>query len=168
MRWRAVRSSADVTKARQTSKVIVLTAVQDSNTNSDPRWDELIAAAALPGFRLEVVAQGPAQLRLILMIDGRAVVLWAGPGNAVVHATELIEELRRRARPTVIAIAQAHGESTESRFRRTGAIYLCGKEAHERLGDVLAASLYSKFPVGQPGWSCSSSLGSDEFYVRSN
>jgi hypothetical protein len=80
-----------------------------------------------------------------------AVVVRVETSDAVDRAVELIDQLSSRTRAIVIVVAEAHDHSTESKLRQTRAIYLCGSEAQERLGDVLAELLESMFPAGPAG-----------------
>jgi len=125
--------------------VIVMTVVGTVPGGGDERWNQTDAPPAPLGFCWEFVPEGPpaVQIRSILRMDVRAVVVWVGAGDAVDRGAKLISRLLGAGLPSVIAIAEAHGPSSESALRQTGAIYLCGNEAQQRLGQLLQSILGS-------------------------
>jgi hypothetical protein len=122
--------------ASQHSQPIVLTAVQAPNAKTPPPWDMLASATTLPGFRFEIVPPGHGQLRAILTLRPRAVVVWVGQ-MAVNQAAEFIAHLLCRAPPGVVAISHRHTVFAESALRQAGAIYLCESEVPGSLRDLL-------------------------------
>ena len=95
------------------------------------------------GFRWHVVEVGPTkrQAREIWLSDAIAAVVFVGRGEAVDRAIDLLHLLRGTGPPVVIAIADPVDVRTEKLLRQTGAIYLCGAEAQQRLADVLREML---------------------------
>jgi hypothetical protein len=123
--------------------VIVMTLVGDAARREDPVWNEIDALPAPPGFCWRFVPEGPfaVQFRSILRMDARAVVVWVGADDAVHRAEKLIDRLLGAGLPIVIAIAEVHDPWGESVLRQAGAVYLCAKEAQERLRHVLESIL---------------------------
>jgi hypothetical protein len=120
--------------------VIVMTVIGDVPADWQPALGNVVAP---PGFSWRFVPEGPlaVQVRSILRIDARAVVVWVGTGDAIDRAAKFIERLLRAGLPVVVAIAEIHDPSTESALREAGAVYLCAHEAQERLCNVMESIL---------------------------
>jgi len=123
--------------------VIVMTLVGNQPHSADPLWNEIDALPAPPGFCWRFVPETPfaLQCRSILRMDPRVVVVWVGTDDAVNQAAKLISRLLGAGLPIVIAIAEVHDPGTESVLRQSGALYICAKEAQQRLGHVLESML---------------------------
>jgi hypothetical protein len=132
---------AAMRRTNQMMSVIVMTVVGDVPENSQAALDD--AFPAPPGFRWRFVPEGsPAvQVRSILRLDARAVVVWVGAGDAVDRGAKLITRLLGAGLPIVIAVAEMHDPERESLLRQAGALYICGNEARQRLSDVLGSIL---------------------------
>lgn len=120
---------------------IVITVIGHGRHRWPDAWDELCPSP--PGFRWRFVPEDSlgSQVRSILRIEPQAVVVWVGSGQAIDRAQELTRRLRSVGLPIVIVIAQEHDPATELLLRQSGAMYLCGDEAEERLGQMLASML---------------------------
>ena len=125
------------------ASVIVMTMVGNASRCRDPLWSEIDALPAPPAFRWCFVADGPCavQVRSILRMNARAVVVWIGQGDAINRAAKLIGRLLGAGLPIVIAIAEVHDRCGESALRQAGALYICASEVQERLGLVLQSIL---------------------------
>jgi hypothetical protein len=132
---------APMRSTNQMIPMIVMTVIGDIPRHWDPTRGEVFAAPA--GFCWRFVPDGPAavQLRTILRIDARAVVVWVGAGDAIDRAAKLIDRLLGAGLPIVIAVAEMHDPSRESALRQAGALYICANEAQQRLCDVLESTL---------------------------
>jgi len=130
--------------------VIVMTVIGDIPGHWQPSLGDVFAAP--PGFCWRLVPEGPpaVQVRSILRMEARAVVVWVGAGDTLDRGEKLIARLLGAGLPIVIAVAEMHDPYTESVLRQAGALYICANEAHERLGDVLASILGSHSPRGEP------------------
>jgi hypothetical protein len=94
-------------------------------------------------FRWHIVGTGPTkrQARELWISEAVAAVVFVGPGQAMDRAIELLHLLRGTGPPVLVAIAEPTDVQTERLLRQTGAIYLCGPEARQRLVDVLREPL---------------------------
>lgn len=93
------------------------------------RW-HVVEATALNG-----------QVREIWVSEAVAAVVFVGAANAVDHALELLHRLRSTGPPVLVAVADPADARTERLVRQTGAVYLCGLEAQQRLTQVLCEML---------------------------
>jgi hypothetical protein len=123
------------------TSVIVMTVIGDLPADWQATLDDVFAAP--PGFCWRFVAEDPPaiQVRSILRLDARAVVVWVGAGDAIDRGAILISRLLAAGVPIVIAVAEMHDPERESVLRQAGALYICANEARERLGDVLESIL---------------------------
>jgi hypothetical protein len=97
-----------------------------------------------PGeYRWHFVADGSLrqQARQVWISESIAALVFVGGGEALDRAIELLHLLRGTGPPLLVAIAEVPDVPTEQRLRETGAIYLCGPEAHHRLSSLLREML---------------------------
>jgi hypothetical protein len=130
--------------------VIVMTVIGDVPGHWQPALGEVFAAPQ--GFCWRLVPEGPPsiQVRSILRMDARAVVVWVGAGDTIDRGERLIGLLLGAGLPIVIAVAEMHDPYTESVLRQAGALYICANEAHQRLGHMLESILGTRSPQGKP------------------
>ena len=121
--------------------VIVMTVIGEIPGHWQPALGDVFAAP--PGFCWRLVPEGPAavQVRSILRMEARAVVVWVGAGNTIDRGEKLIGRLLGAGLPIVIPVAEMHDPYTESVLRQAGALYICSHEAQERLGHLLESIL---------------------------
>jgi hypothetical protein len=119
--------------------IIVMTVIGDVPRQSEPMDDSTFPAP--PGFSWRFVPESRLadQIRSILRMDARAVVVWVGTDHAAARAAALIGRLLGAGVPMVIAIAQVHEHQSETVLRQAGALYICANEAEQRLGSILEA-----------------------------
>jgi hypothetical protein len=125
------------------NSVVVMTLVGKSPKGQDPPSNQIATFPAPPGFCWRLVPESPfaVQVRSILRIDARAVVVWVGAEDAISRAANLIGRILGTGPPIVIAVAEVHDPWSESVLRQAGALYLCANEAEQRLGHVLESIL---------------------------
>jgi hypothetical protein len=94
-------------------------------------------------FKWHAIKAGPIkqQIRELWLSEAVAAVIFVGPGESLDRAMELLHTLRGTGPPVLVAIAEPTDARTERMLRQTGAIYLCGPEAQQRLLDVLREML---------------------------
>jgi hypothetical protein len=121
--------------------VIVMTVIGD--VPRCPPSNDISNMPAPSGFCWRFVPEGQfaVQIRSILRLDARAVVVWVGADDAIDRAAKLIDRILGAGLPIVIAVAEVHDPSTESVLRQAGALYICANEAQQRLGHVLESIL---------------------------
>jgi hypothetical protein len=121
--------------------VIVMTVIGEVPTDCKAAFEDVIAAPR--GFSWRFVPEGPpaVQVRSILRLNARAVVVWVGVGDAIDRGAKLIGRLLTAGLPIVIAVAEMHNPEKESVLRQAGSLYFCANEARVRLGDVLESIL---------------------------
>ena len=98
--------------------VIVMTVIGD--VPRCPPSNDISNMPAPSGFCWRFVPEGQfaVQIRSILRLDARAVVVWVGADDAIDRAAKLIDRILGAGLPIVIAVAEVHDPSTESVLRQ--------------------------------------------------